>query len=724
MYSSSNDEKGRAILLMKTIMKINTGDESSNNVAIHLISSNINKKFQELEKLKIVISEIRKKKKDLLSSTATVTTSGVSSNISSNSNNSRSSSSSSSSNVNKNKNDDDYNLNKRKLDGTDNQHCIQMKKDEMRKRQYILKNNNYLYKQYNDLVIISKVLNDDDFWLAHEELFNQQDYPSSSSSLQSSLLSISKGKQNYFDIHDIIQINNNEITSIDLTLDIKNDLFNNNPWLKRAFQAEVPLRKSEQEFWTLYFEAEYFKILNKNNSNNNNNSYNNNNGYDYTKQLQFRYGDDDNNNNDSNTNNCNTNNHKKLLNIDSDIDLTSIYNDYHPHESLDTEDQNNDNNNNNHSGNNHQVILKYNQNSMNVLKSDKYLKNINYNHTNSSYEIHELENLHEPTYIPLKHTSTSTSTTSATTSSSSTLNDTCSDHKDKSVNNNDYNSIEHSKQEKLYDLSSSSSTKRQNILLYLEKQLNIKNDDTTNYTDNNYNDNDDIDDKSNYFNIYQQSKRGDKLFLNLTTKLLKASSSSSSSKSSKSLSNCTLNEFNNENYDATNTIRVEEEDGIDEEIKQELYEIYTDVTELLRHFYSMLTRCHHDNLNCNHITSSGCSGGRSSNSNMNKTEAILNRLLEIRENKLNVKKTNISTHYHTTNINIKNQYDHHRFLSSNERYTDKIAVVSGRNIVNSSSNDKKIAMSKVRFEASIAVINGINMLIRRAETTWNEFCTV
>jgi len=710
MYSSSNDEKGRAILLMKTIMKINTGcDESSNNVAIHLISSNINKKFQELEKLKIIISEIRKKKKDLLSSTATVTTTSTGTNISG---------SSSSSNVNNNKNDDDYNLKKRKLDGTDNQHS---KNDEVRKRQYILKNNKYLYKQYNDLVIINKVLNDDDFWLAHEELFIQQEYPSSSSSSsQSSSSSIIKGKQNYFDIHDIIQINNNEITSIDLTLDIKNDLFNNNPWLKRAFQAEVPLRKSEQEFWTLYFEAEYFKILNKNNINNNNNSYNNNNScYDYTKQLQYRYGDNDDNNNDSNnTSNNNTNNHKKLQNIDSDIDLTSVYNDYHPHEFLDTEDQNNNNTgrSSSYSGNNHQVILKYNQNSMNVIKIDKYLKNVNNNNNNnanSSYEIHELENLHEPTYIPLKHTTTSTTT--ATTISSSTMNDACSDHKVKGVNNNDYDSVEHSNiQEKLLDSSSlsSSCTKRHNILLYLERQLKIE-DDTTNYADINYNSNDDIDDKSNYFNIYHQSKRGDKLFFNLTTKLLKASSSSSST----SLSKLTSNKFNN--YDVTsNTVGVE--DGIDEEIKQELYEIYTDVTELLRHFYSMLNRCHHDNLNCNHITSSG-SSGRSNNSNMNKTEAILNRLLEIRENKLNVKKTNISTHYHTTNINIKNHHDHHRFLSSNERYADKVAVVSGRNI---DSNDKKIAMSKVRFEASIAVINGINMLIRRAETTWNEFCTV
>jgi len=402
-----------------------------------------------------------------------------------------------------------------------------------------------------------------------------------------------------------------------------------------------------------------------------------------------------------------------LQNIDSDIDLTSVYNDYHPHEFLDTEDQNNNNTgrSSSYSGNNHQVILKYNQNSMNVLKIDKYLKNVNNNNnTNSSYEIHELENLHEPTYIPLKHTATSTTTT-ATTISSSTINDTCSDHKVKSVTNNDYDSVEHSNiQGKLLDSSSllSSCTKRHNILLYLEKQLKIK-DDTTNYADVNYNGNDDIDDKSNYFNIYDQSKRGDKLFFNLTTKLLKASSSSSTS-----LSKFTSNKFNN--YDVTSST-VGVEDGIDEDIKQELYEIYSDVTELLRHFYSMLNRCHHDNLNCNHITSSG----RSNNSNMNKTEAILNRLLEIRENKLNVKKTNISTHYHTTNINIKNHHDHHRFLSNNERYADKVGVVSGRNTV---SNDKMITMSKVRFEASIAVINGINMLIRRAETTWNEFCTV
>ncbi len=102
---------------------------------------------------------------------------------------------------------------------------------------------------------------------------------------------------------------------------------------------------------------------------------------------------------------------------------------------------------------------------------------------------------------------------------------------------------------------------------------------------------------------------------------------------------------------------------------QEMLESFTEVTELLRHFYTVLNRPG---------SSSGSAASASGNPAATKAEAILSRLQKVNLKSLEAKKRAVSDQYRA---------------SAEQR------------------------------EAALALVNSILLLIQRANVTWDIFCT-
>ena len=266
-YSPPNDPKGRAMVLLKTTMK---GEE---DIVISLVGSSKDKNFSELENLKGIISTIRKAK---------------ASNVPAKSD-----------------------TRSQELVGS-KRGSSQVDAADHKRRRQILEYDRNLSKQYRDLVEVNKILTDEEFWssYSHQILHSNE--------VQSGELQI--GKQNAL-LTDVWKKDANGVINVTLTTELKHNIFAIYPEVRRAFEAEVPIKRSETEFWRTYFQSEFYNAKPGTTA-------------DVTRDDLFaRYA------NQTETAVKSSTSSKLPTKLQHpDIDLTASFNDYRPAEALDSAD--------------------------------------------------------------------------------------------------------------------------------------------------------------------------------------------------------------------------------------------------------------------------------------------------------------------------------------------------------------------------------------------------
>jgi len=100
-------------------------------------------------------------------------------------------------------------------------------------------------------VELSKVISESDFWEAHASSLDEWSSADGTSS------AITKGKDNYL-LADILGKNAEGEVVFHLTVEKKQNIFMMYPEVYRAFEAEVPLRMQETDFWRRYFDNELY----------------------------------------------------------------------------------------------------------------------------------------------------------------------------------------------------------------------------------------------------------------------------------------------------------------------------------------------------------------------------------------------------------------------------------------------------------------------------------
>ena len=115
---------------------------------------------------------------------------------------------------------------------------------QARKKQ-ILEADQYLGKSYQDLVEISKVIDEDEFWATH-----MPDYAAKLHVEEDDAGAMKKGRLNSLKAAN---------GKVNLTTQDRKDILENEPIIRLAYDELVPNQKSEKEFWTLYIEKTYFK---------------------------------------------------------------------------------------------------------------------------------------------------------------------------------------------------------------------------------------------------------------------------------------------------------------------------------------------------------------------------------------------------------------------------------------------------------------------------------
>ena len=209
-YSPANDAKGRAMVLLKTVIQ---GDE---DVVITIVGPNKEQNFAQQEAMKSVISKIRKtggkptQSQKPMSAPPSTGPSGV----------------------------------KR---GPSNADLLDAKR-----RKQLLESDRNFAKQYRDLVEVNKILTEEDFWAVHAQKLQLM----SDASTTDQALSF-KGKQNSL-LAKSFDKDSNGIININLTVEMRQNIFAMYPEVRKAFDAEVPLKRSETEFWTVYLQSEYY----------------------------------------------------------------------------------------------------------------------------------------------------------------------------------------------------------------------------------------------------------------------------------------------------------------------------------------------------------------------------------------------------------------------------------------------------------------------------------
>ena len=129
------------------------------------------------------------------------------------------------------------------------QHEHQKQLDQQRKK--LLEADKLLYKQFHELVEETKVISENDFWDSHSAYLEEW------CSTVATASAVARGKGNYL-LADILQKNSDGKMVVSLTPEKKQNIFLMYPEIFHAFEAEVPLRMSEAEFWRRYFENEYY----------------------------------------------------------------------------------------------------------------------------------------------------------------------------------------------------------------------------------------------------------------------------------------------------------------------------------------------------------------------------------------------------------------------------------------------------------------------------------
>eukprot|EP01038_Epipyxis_sp_PR26KG_P011418 gene11418-15301_t len=495
-----------------------------------------------------------------------------------------------------------------------------------RKKQ-LLESDRSLAKQYNELVENSKLFTDDEFWMTH----NSKLFTSSIANNNNQMI-LQTGKNNNI-MSNIIEKSKDGTMKINLTASSKMDIFMLYPHVKRAFESEVPVKKSEKEFWTEYFRSFHF------NNNSNNNSYQ---PIDNSSSNEpfVRYTDI----NDLGL--VSNGDKKKNLSrfISYDMDLTSSYGDY---STINDGSSNNiiekdllPNNNITKSINddgNSKIAYKCNKNSMIIMGVDLTSNKIkisnlsekyhsasisdNNNHENNVDLSEELSIKKELNYIPMnlvgydktgkeiilesEHKKVASFNHSETTAEFSAFGKAT--NIVRRVNNNDSN-----KENQNSEIIQSS----EEILLSLDQ-------------------------------YYPSSDKAKRIFHNEYNKL----SSIPSSQLNKFIQNISSNTSQSnkseiasfrvpDKYNSVNTIGndnndilapMDEQTDVPNQFKEDMLERFTDVTELLRHFYSILNR-------------KGQSAPSLGNLSADKAQAIINRLSEMGD-RLTSRKDKINEDY-------------------------------------------------------------------------------
>jgi hypothetical protein len=210
-YSPSSDAKGRAMVLLKTVIR---GEE---DVVVQLVGSSKEANFMELERLKGIVTQMRKSKPATLP--------GASSSHNRPTNSST------------------------KI--VDRQNA-----EILGRRKLLLDADRNLAKQYRELVELDKLISEEEFWQSHDDRMQQ-----SAQSAELKLIA-NKGKQNAL-LTDAYSKDSKGNLTVNLTMEIRQNIFSMYPEVKRAFEKEVPLKQSETEFWKAYFQSEYYNASNR-----------------------------------------------------------------------------------------------------------------------------------------------------------------------------------------------------------------------------------------------------------------------------------------------------------------------------------------------------------------------------------------------------------------------------------------------------------------------------
>lgn len=215
-YSPADDPKGRAMMMIQTL----TAGSDTTAKTIKLSGSSSQNLRKELERLKEIISNIRKGTSTGSKGTYAPATAPSSSSSDSISGKKRS-----------------------RTQQTIDRNSEQQRTTEAiaHQRKSLLEADRMLWKQYQEMVVVSKLLNDEEFW---ENRLSQNQVLSSS---QKGSLSVM--------LTDQMTKNNMELN---LTPEIKQEIFEMYPAVLTAFKEEVPLHKREEEFWIAYFRSEFF----------------------------------------------------------------------------------------------------------------------------------------------------------------------------------------------------------------------------------------------------------------------------------------------------------------------------------------------------------------------------------------------------------------------------------------------------------------------------------
>jgi hypothetical protein len=219
-YSPADDPKNRVMMRVEMITNVPA-------VVLHFQGADLDKKRAELERLKSIISDVRKKESAQTLDTTT-SSSGVASGTGDGNGHSAGGNGHSSS-----------------LNST----TSMLSADAKAK---LLAADKSLAKLYRELVEQDRILDDDEFWSAHAS-----NLPMLLSGLSSSSMDRGKGTSIIGDVMDSIVVKNGR-RSVNLTPQQKEHIFAMYPAVRLAFEHEVGVEKSEPEFWMAFFQSEFY----------------------------------------------------------------------------------------------------------------------------------------------------------------------------------------------------------------------------------------------------------------------------------------------------------------------------------------------------------------------------------------------------------------------------------------------------------------------------------
>ncbi|KAJ1442899.1 hypothetical protein B484DRAFT_441874 [Ochromonadaceae sp. CCMP2298] len=341
-YSPQSDKKARAMVLVTPVIK---GD---GDLVVHLTDPSVNKKFAELERLKVIVGRIRKAKGPPAKLDGNV---GV------------------------------------KRAAPEDSGGSQGDALLLKKRKQLLAADKALARQYRDLVEVTKVLADEDFWASHEDRLQEaEEVGGWKRGGGGDGGGGGRGRQNFL-LGDTFSKDATGAVVIDLTPDMKRNIFAMYPEVRRAFEEEVG-RSSETDFWQAYFQCEYY--TGRGGGGNAREAVADSGHRD---DLFARYLDAD-----SGTQaQSRSGPQPRLAGVDAEMDLTSSFGDYRPREALDPADENMTAAN--------ALVSRYNTNSFLVMGSDaagnKAAGQISFEGGSRGVEIKELEERVQPSFVPI-----------------------------------------------------------------------------------------------------------------------------------------------------------------------------------------------------------------------------------------------------------------------------------------------------------------------------------